>query len=222
MAAAYMSAGCREKGLNVYTKHIVLNEQEVNRCDPIPHESWISAQALREVYLKPYDMAIRIGGARNVMTSLARVGAVWSGHSRNLMTDWLRGEAGLEGSAVTDWYMSAYMSIKGGILCGQDFPDGNWLQGELDFAEGGGASAVAWAMREAAHRIMYSSVQGNRVNGLAAGTAINITVLTPTWVKVKNGIMIAVNILGGAAVVLFAVSAVLYAVRRSKNGKSVS
>lgn len=222
MAAAYMSAGCREKGLNVYTKHIVLNEQETNRCDPIPHESWISEQALREVYLKPYDMAIRIGGARNVMTSLARVGAVWSGHSRNLMTDWLRGEAGLEGSAITDWYMSAYMSIKGGILCGQDFPDGNWLQGELDFAEGGGASAVAWAMREAAHRIMYSSVQGNRVNGLAAGTAIDITVLTPTWVKVKNGIMIAANILGCAAVVFFAVSAVLYAVRRSKNGKSVS
>ncbi len=223
LTAAYMSAGCREKGLNVYTKHIVLNEQETNRDSSsggAPHESWISEQALRELYLKPYDMAIRIGGARNVMTSLARVGGVWSGNCHNLLTNWLRDEAGMEGAAITDWCLTDYMGVRSGILCGQDFPDGNWLQNDaslnFDFAKNGGASAIAWAMRESAHRIMYQAVQGNRVNGLAANTSINITRLTPTWVKVKNGIVIAVNAVGSLVFVLFAVSAVIYILNRGK------
>ncbi len=216
ITAAYMSLGCREKGLNVYTKHIVLNEQETNRCDPIPHESWITEQALREVYLRPYDIAIRVGGARNVMTSLARVGAVWSGHSYGLLTTWLRDEAGLEGCAITDWYMDGYMSIKAGILCGQDFPDGNWLGDHLGFAKEG-ASAVAWAMRESAHRIMYSAVQGNRINGLAPNTSINITRITPTWVKVKDGVVISVNVIGGLVCAMFIVSIVLYLLEKKKS-----
>ena len=215
ITAAYMSAGCREKGLNVYTKHLVLNEQETNRATPDPHESWISEQTLRELYLRPYDIAIRVGGARNVMTSLARVGGVWAGHNKNLLTNWLRGEAGLEGFAITDWFMSGYMSMSAGILTGQDLPDGNWLGDCLDYAKTG-ASAVAWSMREAAHRIMYSAVQGNRVNGLAANTTVKVTRLTPKWVKVKNGVVIGVNVLGGIVAALFAASVALVIVNKKK------
>ena len=215
ITAAYMSAGCREKGLNVYTKHIVLNEQETNRCSPDPHESWISEQTLRELYLRPYDIAIRVGGARNVMTSLARVGGVWAGHNKNLLTNWLRDEAGLEGFAITDWFMSGYMSMSAGILTGQDLPDGNWLGDCLDYAKTG-ASAVAWSMREAAHRIMYSAVQGNRVNGLAANTTVKVTRLTPKWVKVKNGVVIGVNVLGGLVAALFVASVALVIVNKKK------
>lgn len=229
LAAAYMSKGCREKGLNVYTKHIVLNEQETNRDSSggtgAPHESWISEQALREVYLKPYDMAIRIGGARNVMTSLARVGGVWSGNCHNLLTNWLRGEAGMEGAAITDWCLTDYMGVRSGILCGQDFPDGNWLQNDpnlnFDFAKNGGASAIAWAMREAAHRIMYQAVQGNRVNGLAANTSINITRLTPTWVKAKDAVTITVNVLGGISIALFVAALTLHIIKKKKNGEKL-
>ena len=215
ITAAYMSAGCREKGLNVYTKHLVLNEQETNRATPDPHESWISEQTLRELYLRPYDIAIRVGGARNVMTSLARVGGVWAGHNKNLLTNWLRDEAGLEGFAITDWFMSGYMSMSAGVLTGQDLPDGNWLGDCLDYAKTG-ASAVAWSMREAAHRIMYSAVQGNRVNGLAANTTVKVTRLTPKWVKVKNGVVIGVNVLGGIVAALFAASVALVIVNKKK------
>ena len=71
-------------------------------------------------------------------------------------------------------------------------------------------------MREAAHRIMYSAVQGNRVNGLAANTTVKVTRLTPKWVKVKNGVVIGVNVLGGIVAALFAASVALVIVNKKK------
>lgn len=127
----------------------------------------------------------------------------------------MRDEAGLEGFAITDWFMSGYMSMSAGILTGQDLPDGNWLGDCLDYAKTG-ASAVAWSMREAARRIMYSAVQGNRVNGLAANTTVKVTRLTPKWVKVKNGVVIGVNVLGGLVAALFAASVALVVVNKKK------
>ncbi len=203
LTAAYLSKGCNKKGLNVYTKHLALNEQETNR---ISHSSWINEQALRELYLKPYDLAIRLGGARNVMTSFSRVGAVWSGHSHNLLTAYLREEAGLEGFTITDWYQEGYMSMTGSLLCGQDLPDGDWLNKDtLEFAKKD-ASAIAWAMREAAHRIMYSAVQGNRVNGLAANTKATVSLLTPNWVITRNILVVTINFLAGAVTIWLIVS----------------
>lgn len=209
----YQSLGCQKKGLYVYTKHFVLNEQETNR---ISHESWISEQALRQLYLKAFEVSIGVSDGRNVMTSFARIGGVWAGHNYNLTTTWLRGECGMSGFAVTDSYMSSYMSMKGGVLGGQDLPDGNAKVTDFDYAKEG-ASAVAWAMRESAHRIMYTAVQSNRVNGLASNTKVSVTVLTPTWVKVKNGVTVAVNIIGGITVALFAAASVLYILGKKKS-----
>lgn len=195
----YQSLGCQEKGLSVYTKHFVLNEQETNR---ISHESWINEQTLRQLYLKAFEVSIGISGGRNVMTSFARVGGVWAGHDYNLTTTWLRGECGLTGFAVTDSYMSSYMSLRGGVLGGQDLPDGSAKVSDFDYAKTN-ASAVAWAMRESAHRIMYSAVQSNRVNGLAVNANVSVVVLTPTWVNIKNGVTIGFNIFGGIVTALF-------------------
>ncbi len=212
--AAYLSKGCNKKGLNVYTKHIALNEQETNR---ISHSSWINEQSLRELYLKPYDLAIRLGGARNVMTSFSRVGAVWSGHSHNLLTAWLREEAGLEGFAITDWYQEGYMSMTGSLLCGQDLPDGDWLAKDtLEFAKKD-ASAIAWAMREAAHRIMYSAVHGNRVNGLATNTKANVSVITPNWIIARNIFVVMMNAFAIAASIWLVASIITNTSKRKKN-----
>ncbi len=208
----YQSLGCQEKGLYVYTKHFVLNEQETNR---VSHESWINEQTLRQLYLKAFEVSIGISDGRNVMTSFARVGGVWAGHDYNLTTTWLRGECGLSGFAVTDSYMSSYMSMRGGVLGGQDLPDGSANVSDFDYAKTN-ASAVAWAMRESAHRIMYTAVQSNRVNGLAVNANVSVKVLTPKWVKVKNGVVIGVNVLGGIVAALFAVSVALVIVNKKK------
>lgn len=208
----YQSLGCQKKGLYVYTKHFVLNEQETNR---ISHESWINEQTMRQIYLKAFEVSIGISDGRCVMTSFARVGGVWAGHDYNLTMTWLRGECGLSGFAVTDSYMSSYMSIKAGVLCGQDLPDGNAKVSDFDYAKTG-ASAVAWAMRESAHRIMYTAVHSNRVNGLAVDANVSVTVLTPTWVKVKNGVTIAANVLGGLVAALFVASVALVIVNKKK------
>lgn len=188
----YQSRGCQNKGLSVYTKHLVLNEQETNRKD---HESWITEQALREVYLKAFEVAIKTGGGRNVMTSFAKIGGVWSGHNKNLLTNWLRGECGLTGFAVTDYYTKDYMSMKAAVLCGQDLPDGEIQSNHLEFVKEGNASEVAWAMREAAHRIFYSAVQSSRVNGLAKNVSVSVNIKTPAWVKVKNAVTISLDVL---------------------------
>lgn len=196
--SGYQAKGCQSKGLYVYTKHLVLNEQETNRKT---HESWITEQALRELYLKAFEVSIDIGGGKCVMTSFAKIGGVWSGHNKNLLTNWLRGECGLVGFAVTDSYTASYMSMRASVLCGQDLPDGS-CPDELNYAETG-ASAVAWAMREAAHRIMYTTVHSNRVNGLSSDKTANIVVLKPTWITVLDVSAITVYMLAALSTVLF-------------------
>lgn len=85
--------------------------------------------------------------------------------------------------------------MKAAVLCGQDLPDGEIQSNHLEFVKDGNASEVAWAMREAAHRIFYSAVQSSRVNGLAKNVSVSVNVKTPAWVKVKNAVTISLDVL---------------------------
>lgn len=98
---AAVTRGCVEKGMHVYIKHAFLNDQETNRGGLV---TFATEQAIRQIYAKPFEMAIRAGG-NGVMASFNRVGLI---HSLNyaITTQLYINEWGMDGFNITDWYNS--------------------------------------------------------------------------------------------------------------------
>ena len=100
--AAFITLGAQEKGLFTYAKHFGLNDQETNRCGLM---TWANEQSMREIYFRPYELAVKVGKTHGIMSSLNRIGTTWTGGSYGMYTEILRNEWGFKGSVVTDTYM---------------------------------------------------------------------------------------------------------------------
>ncbi|MCH5157371.1 MAG: glycoside hydrolase family 3 C-terminal domain-containing protein [Clostridiales bacterium] len=87
-------------GVFCYLKHLCLYESESNRDGMYV---WLTEQALRETYVKPFEICIKEGGASGIMTSYGRIGAVWTGGSEALLTELVRNEWGFKGAILTDY-----------------------------------------------------------------------------------------------------------------------
>ena len=92
-----------------YIKHFALNERETNARDQL--FTWCGEQAMREIYLLPFELAVREGGSLGVMSSFNYVGHTWAGGSRALLTELLRKEWGFEGAVVTDACLYPHMNV---------------------------------------------------------------------------------------------------------------
>lgn len=92
--------GVQSKGMFVYIKHFVVNDQETNRSTTC---TWLTEQALRELYLKPFEMAIKEGEAAGIMGSMNRIGFRKAVGSYALMTQLIRDEWGFHGGVITDF-----------------------------------------------------------------------------------------------------------------------
>lgn len=99
MCAKVVSAA-KNKGVFCYLKHICLYETESGRDGMY---TWLTEQALRELYLKPFEIAVREGGSTAIMTSYGRIGAVWTGGSDALLNEVVTGEWGFRGAFLTDY-----------------------------------------------------------------------------------------------------------------------
>ena len=99
MAAAAV-AGARDRGMIVYIKHFALNDQETHRAESL--HTYSNEQAIREIYLKPFEYAVKEGGANAVMTSMNYIGDVYAGGCEGLLQGVLRGEWGFRGKSLTD------------------------------------------------------------------------------------------------------------------------
>lgn len=117
---------------------------------------------MREVFLKPFELAVKEGKTTAIMTSFNRVGGTWTGASHALMTDLLRTEWGFRGMSITDLFMTGnnewWMSLEQGVRAGQDL----WLTlfvtpGELQIDETN--PTAQQAMRESIHHIAYTVAQ---------------------------------------------------------------
>ncbi|MCD7858062.1 MAG: hypothetical protein LUG55_09780 [Clostridiales bacterium] len=95
-------AGAKEYGIQCYIKHFALNDSEINRSSMLC--TWCNEQAMREIYLKSFEMSVKIGGADNVMTAFNYIGNVWAGACEELLQTVLRDEWGFVGSTVSDWF----------------------------------------------------------------------------------------------------------------------
>ncbi|HHU60826.1 MAG TPA: beta-glucosidase [Natronincola sp.] len=103
MAAAVIN-GLQRNGVAACPKHFACNNQETNRNR---NDSRVSERALREIYLKPFEIAIEESNPLTIMTSYNKVNAVWSHYSYELVTTILRNEWGYDGLILTDWWMQA-------------------------------------------------------------------------------------------------------------------
>ncbi len=99
--SAAVTRGAQSKGLVVTVKHFAANDQETNRQSNGLY-TWMSEQALRELYLEPFEISVKEGGAKGIMSAYNRIGAQWCGGSKALLVDLLREEWGFDGFVITD------------------------------------------------------------------------------------------------------------------------
>jgi len=117
--AAQIIGGAQSKGVYCYMKHFALNEQETHRsingdC------TWVTEQAMREIYLKPFEIAVKEGGARAIMSSFNRIGTRWTGGDYRLLTEILRNEWGFRGTVICDFNTNEYMNSRQMAYAGGD------------------------------------------------------------------------------------------------------
>ncbi|MEG2640548.1 MAG: glycoside hydrolase family 3 N-terminal domain-containing protein [Bacilli bacterium] len=119
LAGATIS-GAKSGGLYAYLKHFALSEEGDNARGV---DTWITEQNFREIYLKPFEIAVK-AGASAIMTAFNRIGPVWAGANYDLCTEILRNEWGFKGSVVTDWSSGdSIMNTNQGVVAGNDL----WL-----------------------------------------------------------------------------------------------
>ena len=144
-SAAAVVTGLRNAGVSGCPKHFALNNQEVNRTK---NNSVVSARALREIYLKGFEICVKEAHPAVLMTSYNQINGVWGHYNYELVTEILRGEWGYEGLVITDWWMQKSASpefpalrdqayrvragvdvlMPGGERVGKKAPDGTLLQ----------------------------------------------------------------------------------------------
>lgn len=114
--ASEVIRGATNRGLYCYMKHFAVSESGIN---PDNVKTWLTEQALRETYLKPFEIATKEGKANAVMTAFNCIGAVWAAACDPMNNDILRGEWGFNGSLLSDWasgrsWMDAELGVRGG------------------------------------------------------------------------------------------------------------
>ncbi|HBK02459.1 MAG TPA: glycoside hydrolase [Clostridiales bacterium] len=138
-----------------WLKHLVLYETEHERDSMY---TWLTEQALREIYLKPFKTVIQKGGCVGIMSSYNRIGSQWTGGSESLITGVLRNEWGYKGAIITDYVDSwsvNFMAIENAVRAGADTLLGNSQNG---FKTADIAKATPRYQRQAketAHHIFY-------------------------------------------------------------------
>ena len=155
--AANVIHGAKINGLYCYMKHFVVSESGPNGRD---WNTWLPEQVLREIYLKPFEIAVKEGGSNAVMSSFNNLGSIWTGANRALLTDILREEWGFRGTVITDWSDGGNpggMNPRQGVRAGNDI----WLNPNAPRINGGLNSSdptdVACA-RRSAHNVLYTLV----------------------------------------------------------------
>lgn len=154
--SAAAAAGAREHGVYSYMKHFALNDQEQARGDMLC--TWSSEQAIREIYLKPFELCVKEGGAQAVMSSFNYIGNQWAGACPDLLNSVLRDEWGFRGMVLTDYFGGgAYMDAEIGIRNGNDVCLAPMDAGTNNVHDTTSATSVL-AMRQACKNVMYTVV----------------------------------------------------------------
>lgn len=209
MMGAAEVQGIQSRGVLPTVKHFVANEQETHRS--IGGDlSWLSEQALREIYLKPFEYTVKLGETRGIMTSFNRIGTRWTGGDYRLLTEILRNEWGFNGLVICDFntipqYMIPRMMFyAGGSLDLATQQSAMWT--DCDTSEAGDAIVLMCAVKD----VMYALVNSNAMNAEVIGYN------PPIWQEYLHWINIGAFTLVGVWLVL----AIVRTVRCNKRQKA--
>lgn len=198
---AEMASGIQSNGAICAVKHFAFNDYETNRFGL---STFLNEQTARENGLRGFEGAITVGHARNVMTTLARIGVDWIGQDSEMQDSILRAEWGFDGYVVTDNAIQPYMK-EYAITYGTDkfvvFVPDRYDQLLLENAPHD--LKLLTALRQACHRILYVNVNSNAMNGMSAGATV--VQATPAW---KAALIVACVVMGVIAA-LFTIWSVL-------------
>lgn len=195
--AAKTVEGAMDSGMYCYMKHLIAYDQDSMRDSLY---TWMTEQSLREIYLKPFKTAIQEAGATGIMTSYNRLGAVWAGGSRTLLTDVLRGEIGFQGAVLTDYCdHHKYMNMDHALRAGGDLWMDGMFTGKLQFEME--SNTFRQALRRASKNIIYMWVNAGYENKVYNETAKN-PVIRPVEKKTMSLVTKIQVIYDAAALVL--------------------
>ena len=164
MAAAEIR-GCQEMGVICMVKHFAANEQETHRARN-GDVSWLTEQALREIYLRSFEIAVKEGESRGLMTSFNRIGLKWTGGDYRLITEILRDEWGFQGTVICDFNTHPeYMFSRQMAYAGGDLNLANTPVAWVDPTDVGDLVVL----RRCAKNVIYSLANSNAMNGEVIG-----------------------------------------------------
>lgn len=194
---AATTKGATEKGLITFIKHFVLNDQETRRAALL---TFANEQAIREVYLAPFEESVVEGGALGIMAGMNRVGIAWAGNHTGLMTNVVRNEWGFDGIVVTDQasFPEAFpfMAIRGGLEAGTDLylntGTDNWQIEDYQ-----NNPTVMTQLRTASKHILYAVSRSLAMNGLSSTSVVKkVLPLWQIWMYSAD-VVIAIIVGGG-------------------------
>lgn len=171
--------GAQSKGVRAYIKHFALNDQETDRMSL---NTFASEQAIREIYLKPFELSVKEGGATGCMGGFNQIGTTGAHANYGLLTEVLRNEWGFKGAVVSDYGEVGQMNnpdsaverfVSGLDFCLNGGPNKNSM-GTYDPAtntvtvadphnnnEKTPVYSYWWHMRQNAKRILWMSAHSN-------------------------------------------------------------
>lgn len=194
--AANAIMGSQEQGVYAFMKHFALNDQETNRTSMLC--TWSTEQAIREIYLKPFEKCIKDADCHAVMSAFNYIGTTYAGSCPELLIDVLRGEWGFVGMVLTDYYgVYGYQDADRLIRNGGDFCLVNYDTETNHLTDTTSATALVSA-RQACKNILYT------VANSRAYYEENLTPGMPGWEKLIIGVDV-VLFAGLAAVELLVV-----------------
>ena len=187
--------GARKYGVYSYIKHFAMYEGNAKMVSV-----WSNEQAIREIYLKPFEISVKQGGANAVMVSWSFLGDKWTGESSNLMKTVLRDEWGFRGMALTDFFRNnghGFMNADAALANGVDAMLSTFNGEENNVANPEHPTSVL-QMRNACKNVMYTVVSSWAYDGKHKETGME------NWKKAAIGIdVVIVLFMAGMEVLVF-------------------
>ena len=165
--AAAAVRGIQSSGVSACPKHFACNNQEVNRNK---NDSRVSMRALREIYLKCFEICVKEADPQNIMTSYNKVNGVWSHYNYDLIATVLRGEWGYRGNVMTDWWMQMSPSPEFPIVKNNAYR----VRAQVDLLMPGGASFAKQRYIFDAEQLETLDQEGGLTRGELQLCAMNI------------------------------------------------
>ena len=188
--AGYISAatvqGAASQGVYAYIKHFALYEMNAKMVCV-----WSNEQAIREIYLKPFEISVKVGDAHAVMVSWSFIGIKWSGENSNLLNAVLRDEWGFEGFTLTDFFRNnghGFMNADAALANGVDAMLSTYAGGPNVVQNPDAASSVKY-MRQACKNVMYTVVNSWMYEEDGVNTSM------PIWQRAVIGADVVVGVI---------------------------